>query len=150
MSLAAYIQSTLAKLENIDPDVSALGAVMAFLYVTYIVLYAVLSAVLGRWVDKQLTAGTSAREVLKYVGGVQFSLLCVLVLAASCIPRGAISFNPQLIEGHNSVESDGEAEEETGENYELGKDGDKVKAGTAVDGKDLYVNGAQVPVVEKN
>jgi hypothetical protein len=30
VSLAAYIQSTLAKLENIDPDVSALGAVMAF------------------------------------------------------------------------------------------------------------------------
>jgi hypothetical protein len=134
----------LAKLENIDPDVSALGAVMAFLYVTYIVLYAVLSAVLGRWVDKELTSGTSAREVLKYVGGVQFTILCVLVIAASCIPRGSLSFNPQLIEGHNSVESDGEGEESE-ETYELGKDGDKVKAGTAVDGKDLYVNGAQVP-----
>ena len=30
VSLAAYIQSSLAKVENIDPDVSALGAVMAF------------------------------------------------------------------------------------------------------------------------
>lgn len=30
VSLAAYIQSTLAKMENVDPDVSALGAVMAF------------------------------------------------------------------------------------------------------------------------
>lgn len=75
----------------------------------YIVMYAVLSSVLGNWVDKQIKAKISAREVLKYVGGVQFTILCVLVLAASCIPRGALSFNPQLIEGHHSNEEvDGE------------------------------------------
>jgi hypothetical protein len=51
VSLAAYIQATLARMESKDPDVSALGAVMAFLYVNYIVLYAILSAVLGNWVD---------------------------------------------------------------------------------------------------
>jgi hypothetical protein len=63
VSLAAFIQSALARMESVDPDASALselfcsaqeidpkstGAVMAFLYVTYILLYAVLSAVLGK------------------------------------------------------------------------------------------------------
>lgn len=74
VSLAAYIQSTLAKLENKDKDVSALGAVMAFLYVTYIVLYAVISTLLGRWVDSRLRGFSGAatvepaRDALKYVG----------------------------------------------------------------------------------
>jgi hypothetical protein len=119
---------------------------MLQLYVTYIVLYAVLSAVLGRWVDKQITAGVSAREVLKYVGGTQFSILCVLVLAASCIPRGAISFNPQLIEGHNSNEEELDVPE--ADEYNLQKDR-KETGDAGVDGKDIYVNGAQVPAVHK-
>jgi ABC-type uncharacterized transport system fused permease/ATPase subunit len=74
VSLAAYIQSALAKLENKDKDVSALGAVMAFLYVLYIILYAVISTVLGRWVDSRLRGTTgegtmeAARDALKYVG----------------------------------------------------------------------------------
>jgi hypothetical protein len=34
VSLAAYIQATLAKIENIDRDLSALGAVMAFVSLT--------------------------------------------------------------------------------------------------------------------
>ncbi|KAJ7192382.1 hypothetical protein C8J57DRAFT_1739723 [Mycena rebaudengoi] len=80
VSLAAYIRSTLAKLESKDPDVSTLGAVMAFLYVIYIVLYSLLSAVLGNWVHAYLKKNkpivdtvAAAREALKYVGGVQFT-----------------------------------------------------------------------------
>jgi hypothetical protein len=53
-SLAAYIQSTLCKLEDDDEDISALGSVMAFLYVSYIILYSAISALLGRWVDAQV------------------------------------------------------------------------------------------------
>ena len=106
-------------------------------------LYAVLSAVLGKWVDKQITGGVSAREVLKYVGGTQFSILCVLVLLASCIPRGAISFNPQLIEGHNSNEEELDVPES--DDYNLSKD----RKDAGIDGKDNFVNGAQVPAVSK-
>ncbi|KAJ7260651.1 hypothetical protein C8J57DRAFT_1636764 [Mycena rebaudengoi] len=72
VSLAAYIQSTLAKIESKDPNVSTLGAVMAFFYVTCILLYALLSAVLGNWVHAYLKknkpiVGTvaAAREALK-------------------------------------------------------------------------------------
>lgn len=73
-SLAAYIQSTLAKLEDDDEDISALGAVMAFLYVSYIILYSILSSVLGKWVDSHLQglneidAIEPAKFALKMVG----------------------------------------------------------------------------------
>jgi hypothetical protein len=87
-------------MESTDKDVSALGAVMAFLYVTYIVLYAVLSTVLGNWVDKYLKQGHSARDALKYVGGVQFTVLCVIMLASTLVPRGAFAFNPKVIDAN--------------------------------------------------
>lgn len=73
-SLAAYIQSTLAKLEDDDEDISALGAVMAFLYVSYIVIYSILSSVLGNWIDSHLKGLDEieviepARYALKVVG----------------------------------------------------------------------------------
>ncbi|KAJ9113870.1 hypothetical protein QFC19_000063 [Naganishia cerealis] len=117
VSLAAYIQSSLAKIENIDPDVSALGAVMAFLYVTYIVMYAVISSVLGRWVDKQLVKKVAPQDILKKIGGIQFSILCVIVLLATLIPRGALSFNPKVVEGANSIE-EGDEQEETPASFE--------------------------------
>jgi hypothetical protein len=78
--------------------------VMAFLYVTYIVLYAVLSAVLGKWVDSQLiatnstTLAASAREALKYVGGTHFTVLSVVVLASTFIPKGSFALNPKVID----------------------------------------------------
>lgn len=115
VSLAAYIQSSLAKLESRDKDVSALGAVMAFvrslslliissthtldpqLYVTYIVLYAILSAVLGQWVDGAIARGSTGRDVLKYVGGTQMTVLSLVVICATFIPKGAFAWNPVLI-----------------------------------------------------
>ena len=104
VSLAAYIQSTLARMESHDKDVSALGAVMAFLYVTYIILYSVISTLLGRWVDSRLKglkgAATvePAREALKYVGGVHFTVLSAIIIAATFIPKGSFSFNPKVID----------------------------------------------------
>jgi hypothetical protein len=69
----------------------------------------------------------------------------VLVLASSCIPRGALSFNPKLIEGNNSLESDGEdSQEGDGLGVKEGKEGQR-----DLNTKDAYVNGAQVPSVEK-
>jgi hypothetical protein len=68
------------------------------LYVTYIVLYAVLSAVLGNWVDDYLASGHTGRQALIYVGGVQFSVICVVIFVSTFIPRGSLSLNPKLIE----------------------------------------------------
>lgn len=50
-------------------NVSALGAVMAFLYSTYIVINAVLSVVLGRVFDNDFTKNGNIRFGLKMVGG---------------------------------------------------------------------------------
>ncbi|KAJ1018242.1 hypothetical protein NDA18_006401 [Ustilago nuda] len=104
VSLAAYIQSTLARMEANDKDVSALGAVMAFLYVLYIIMYSVISTFLGRWVDKQLRglSGTrainQARDCLKYIGAVHFTILSVIIIVATFIPKGSFSLNPKAID----------------------------------------------------
>lgn len=105
VSLAAYIQSSLAQLEGENKDVSALGAVMSFLYSTYIILYAVLSVVLGRHIDSvyQKTGGSknggNVREAVLNVGGIQFTLIAIIVIAATFVPKGSFAFNPKALSG---------------------------------------------------
>jgi len=101
VSLAAYIQACLARREDESDHVSALGAVMAFLYSTYIVIYAILSPVLGAYVDKFLKKGGIPQDVLKNVGGIQFTVICAILLASTFIPAGAFSWNPTLLFGEN-------------------------------------------------
>ncbi|KAJ7256432.1 hypothetical protein C8J57DRAFT_1344690, partial [Mycena rebaudengoi] len=102
VSLAAYSQSTLAKIESKD-----LGAVVAFLYYTYIVLYALLSAVLGNWVDAYLKKN---KPIVGTVGsrGTQFTVISVVVLACTLVPRGswARALNPKIIHNNPEVGSD--------------------------------------------
>lgn len=102
VSLAAYIQASLARVESEHKDVSALGAVMAFLYSTYIVIYAVCNPLLGRYIDGVYNRsggsdGGDIRPALVNTAGVQFTVLCVVVLASTFIPKGAIAFNPKMI-----------------------------------------------------
>lgn len=115
--------------------------------------YAVLSSVLGKWVDKQLAGlkgnavtAAAARDALKYIGGVQFSILAVVVILSTFIPRGALSFNPKLIEGHNSVD-----EEAAGEKAEVKEARDEKFDSLETSACDypVYVNGAAVPEVTK-
>ncbi|OBT81756.1 hypothetical protein VE02_09744 [Pseudogymnoascus sp. 03VT05] len=73
ISLSAYMQALLHRQEHERRDVGALVTVMAFLYSTYIITYSIASPILGS---------------------------CT-VFAASFIPRGAFSFNPQIIEGED-------------------------------------------------
>lgn len=100
VSLAAYIQACLARRENESDHVSALGAVMAFLYSTYIVTYAILQPVLGNYVDDILKTH-DAHHALKYVGGIQFTVIGVVLFCSTFIPRGAFSLNPQLLFGED-------------------------------------------------
>ncbi|RPB29429.1 MFS general substrate transporter [Terfezia boudieri ATCC MYA-4762] len=101
VSLAAYIQACLARHENESDHVSALGAVMAFLYSTYILIYAILSPVLGGYVDRFLKNGGTAQDALKNVGGIQFTVICAILLASTFIPAGAFAFNPKLLFGED-------------------------------------------------
>ncbi|KAG0008730.1 hypothetical protein BGZ82_004484, partial [Podila clonocystis] len=109
VSLTAYIQSSLAKIERPDDKVSPLGAVMAFLYVFQIVLYAVLSAVLGRVIDAEHKKG-DIRPALVWVGGVMYTVVCVILLAATFIPKGSFALNPDIIDDVEATDDDVNAE----------------------------------------
>lgn len=98
VSLAAYIQASLARLEAENRNVSPLGAVMAFLYCTYIVTYAITSPVLGRYIDHISNDNNGDIHIaIKNVGGVQFTIVFVLVMTATFVPKGAFAFNPKML-----------------------------------------------------
>ncbi|SGY60636.1 BQ5605_C007g04460 [Microbotryum silenes-dioicae] len=110
VSLAAYIQSSLTTMDfAAAKDVSALGAVMAFLYSTYIVFNAVLSSVLGRVIDQDFTRTGTIYKALQQVGGIQFSVASALILLATLIPMGAFAFNPKML---NSMPLEGDVAHE--------------------------------------
>ncbi|KAF9559686.1 hypothetical protein EC968_006510 [Mortierella alpina] len=113
VSLAAYIQSALAKLEKADDKVSPLGAVMAFLYSFYIVMYAVLGPVLGRALDASAKVHNGdIQPGLVYVGGVMYTVVCVVLLASTFIPKGSFALNPSLIDD-TAIEDEDEVAAET-------------------------------------
>lgn len=95
VSLAAYIQSSLSESQFQHAHVSALGAVMAFLYATYIVLNAVMSTVLGKVIDRDLVAHDNIIRSLRTVGGVHFTVASVVIILATLIPRNGFSLNPK-------------------------------------------------------
>lgn len=105
VSLAAYIQAAVGKLESRDREVSALGAVMAFLYSFYIVTYAIVGTLLGRYLDGVYNAtggsagGGRIDGGLVYTAGVQFTVIAGLVMASTFVPKGALAFNPKMLEG---------------------------------------------------
>ncbi|GAA5822424.1 hypothetical protein JCM11251_006334 [Rhodosporidiobolus azoricus] len=116
VSLAAFIQSSLSTMNFSTTDISPLGAVMAFLYSSYVVMNAVLSSVLGKVIDRDYTENRSIYNSLQQVGGIQFSVGCAIIIAATFIPKGAFSFNPKVLnamplegqdaEGHPRVDAD--------------------------------------------
>ena len=97
VSLAAYIQACLARREDESAHVSALGAVMAFLYTKYIVLYAIMQPLLGKYVDEYVEHGGRPQSALKNIASVQFTVISAVLLASTFIPKGALSLNPKLL-----------------------------------------------------
>ncbi|KAL9116747.1 MAG: hypothetical protein Q9187_006724 [Circinaria calcarea] len=140
VSLAAYIQASLARLESGHDDVSALGAVMAFLYVTYIVTYAITNPLLGAHVDKIFRrTGGDVHEAVRNIAGVQFTVVAIVVIAATFIPRGAFSLNPKMLENEeldlDLKDSEGGSEDGTRngdyDGVDLGKEKDQEKVLTS-------------------
>ncbi|KAK2743990.1 hypothetical protein FQN57_004443 [Myotisia sp. PD_48] len=103
VSLAAYIQATLSRQESKTKNVSALGAVMAFLYTAYIVIYGITSPLLGQYIDRVYietggpnNGGNIHRAILN-VGGIQYSILAFIIFASTFIPHGSFGLNPKLL-----------------------------------------------------
>ncbi|KAI9328426.1 hypothetical protein BDR26DRAFT_912774 [Obelidium mucronatum] len=111
VSLAAYIQCSLEHSDEDDEEsveeASPLGAVMAFLYSSYIAMYFCLNFGLGRYLDvfanrvkaikndKNLALSTGI-EPFYMIAGVMFSVGCVVILAGTFIPRGSFAMNPTM------------------------------------------------------
>ncbi|CZS98470.1 uncharacterized protein RCO7_04166 [Rhynchosporium graminicola] len=112
VSLVAYIQSQLQAKEERSgasyDDISPLSAVMSCLYSIYIVLYAILSPLLGTYIDDVYTRKNDVHEAIKYIGGIQFSVIAGVILAATLVPRGSFSLNPKKLNGDIKV-TDAEA-----------------------------------------
>lgn len=113
VSLAAYIQASLSRIESTTRNVSALGAVMAFLYCTYIVTYAIASPVLGRYIDQVSNKNNeNIHEAIKNIAGVQFTVISILVMAATFVPKGAFSLNPKILSDEHldyDIDDDGDS-----------------------------------------
>lgn len=113
ISLMAHLQATLPNMPNLKREMSPLPAVLSVVSICHLASFVLLSMLLGRYTDGQLKELTgpeliaTAKEVLKYVGGVLCSGLCVLILAISFIPKGSFAWNPTLID-------DGEADDSRG------------------------------------
>ncbi|CCF33821.1 hypothetical protein CH063_05930 [Colletotrichum higginsianum] len=98
VSLAAFIQASLARLESKEHRVSPLGAVMAFLYSFYIVTYAIAGTFLGRYLDGVYNRTGSVREALVNTAGVHFTIIMAVVFASTFIPKGSRTFNPEMLD----------------------------------------------------
>ncbi|CAF1530392.1 unnamed protein product [Adineta ricciae] len=96
VSLAAYIQTLLGRLESKDKEVSPLGAVMAFLYSSYIIIYAIANPLLGKYIDSVYNSTGSVRPALVNTAAVQLTVISVMVFISTMIPKGAIACNPKL------------------------------------------------------
>ncbi|KAJ3091267.1 hypothetical protein HDU96_003107 [Phlyctochytrium bullatum] len=128
ISLAAYVQSRLAKLEMVDKYTSPLGAVMSFLYVSYLVTFTVLNISMGRVSDAW--PKDRSKEMYIWVGGVFMTLCGVIVFISTFIPRGAFAWNPdpdtivfdgKIIFGEVVLEEEGDARD-VDEETEMKKD----------------------------
>lgn len=115
VSLAAYIQACLAREEGRYKDVSPLGAVMAFLYSFYIVMYAICQPLLGRYVDRVYNRNggedaSDVHEAVFNVVGVQFTVYAIVIFASTFLPQGSFALNPAVLDGQD-LEKDREKDQ---------------------------------------
>jgi MFS family permease len=103
VSLIAYIQSSLTDLETKNKDISPLGAVMAFLYSSYIIIYAILNPILGIYIDYVYNLTGSVRPALVNTAAIQLTIISIIVFLSTFIPKGSFAFNPILINQDHSI-----------------------------------------------
>ena len=87
-----------------------LGAVMSFLYSSYIIIYAIANPFLGKYIDHVYKINGTIRPALVYTAGVQFTLIMIIVLASTFIPSGAFAFNPVINDEEESSSTDDDAD----------------------------------------
>ncbi|CAF2521779.1 unnamed protein product [Rotaria sp. Silwood2] len=108
ITLAAHIQSTMTRLEPMYEDISVLGAVMSFLYSSYIIIYSFANPFLGKYIDSIYKSHGTIRPALIYTVGVQFTLIMLIVVASTFIPSGTFLWNPKIDDQEEDLSEDDE------------------------------------------
>ena len=121
ISLDSFLQSSLTRLESKHKNVSPLGAVMAFLYSTYILIYLIANPFLGRHIDNVYNNIGSVQTALIYTAAVQLTVIFLVMTLATFIPRGARAFNPSLNDREETSESNDEFDSPPQQNIDLPK-----------------------------
>jgi hypothetical protein len=103
ISLDSYIQSSLTRLESKHKNVSPLGAVMAFLYSIYIIIYSIANPFIGKHIDYVYNTTGTIHSALIYTAAVQLTIIFLVMFAATFIPKGATVFNPILINEDDTI-----------------------------------------------
>ncbi|KAL7267559.1 hypothetical protein RUND412_009851 [Rhizina undulata] len=118
VSLSAYIQASLTRYPK-DARFSTLSAVMAFLYSTYVMVYAILSSVLGKYADSNTEphTETNVRRTLQNIGPIQFTAIAAVLFASTFIPKGVFALNPKLLSDEDLTGNNGD--EQVVEEHEL-------------------------------
>ncbi|UJR31529.1 hypothetical protein I4U23_019018 [Adineta vaga] len=111
ISLDAYIQSSLTRLESKHKNISPLGAVMAFLYSTYIIIYSIANPLLGKHIDHVYNTKGTVHSALIFTAAVQLSVVVLIMCIGSLIPKGAMACNPVLIDDDGEPIVSGESAE---------------------------------------
>ena len=96
MSVNAFMQASMTRIESVSSRVSCLSAVVCFLYCFQVIIYAILSTQLGRYVDMQ-SPGEVVHQRLIWTIGVQYTILCAIMFASTFIPEGSCAINPKRI-----------------------------------------------------
>lgn len=69
---------------------------MAFLYSSYIIIYAILNPTLGMYIDSVYNSKQTIRPAFIFTVGVQISIVAILVTLSTFIPKGSCKLNPIL------------------------------------------------------
>lgn len=118
VSLVAFVQSRLSKIEDEEASVSPLGSVMSFLYVLYIIIFALVNPWIAGVQDdfirplikqfgeakkwKLWTGLELTREAMWYTSGLFLTISAGIILLATFIPKGSWALNPQDIDDDES------------------------------------------------
>jgi hypothetical protein len=106
IALNSFVQSSLSGLESKHKNISALGAVASFLYSSYIIIYAILNPLLGLYIDRVYDSTNSVRPAFVNTIAIQMTVISIIVLISTFIPKGAMACNPTLLQDEDLVSTE--------------------------------------------
>lgn len=96
VSITAYVQAALTRLEHTSPHIASLSAVVCFVYCLQVAMYGSMSTLIRTYLDK-MGPGDAIQGRLIWTAGVQFTVISIVVIASSFIPEGSRALNPRMI-----------------------------------------------------